>query len=247
MPKFTWYDLMTTEPDAAIEFYREVTGWLAERFDPSPSERYSVWHAKSGPVGGVAAHGAPGEAASFLGHVAVEALEPAIERVRHAEGRVLVEPTVIPSVGRFSVVADPLGARFSLFEPDDQPSGCEASSVDPIGRISWHELSSTDASAALAFYERAFGWKKLDALPMGAMGEYVLFGEDSEPYGGMMTVADEPPLWRFYVEVSDLDAAVERAKALGAALEHGPAAVPGGGRVAMLTDPGGARFGLSGS
>jgi predicted enzyme related to lactoylglutathione lyase len=53
-----------------------------------------------------------------------------------------------------------------------------------------------------------------------------------------------PPMWSYYVEVSDLDAAVERAKARGARLMNGPMEVPGGARVAQLADPQGAAFAL---
>ena len=57
--------------------------------------------------------------------------------------------------------------------------------------------------------------------------------------------ADAPaqPYWLHYVAVADsADAAAERAKNAGATLLSGPMEVPGGDRIAVLTDPQGAVF-----
>ncbi len=52
------------------------------------------------------------------------------------------------------------------------------------------------------------------------------------------------PRWLYYTETSDLDAALGRARTKGAKVVHGPEEVPGGGRIAQLTDPEGAPFAL---
>jgi len=62
------------------------------------------------------------------------------------------------------------------------------------GQFCWHELMTTDADAAKAFYSETIGWK---VKSMDGMPDYnVLFvGEDS--VGGIMTMPDEvkaPPL-----------------------------------------------------
>ena len=53
-----------------------------------------------------------------------------------------------------------------------------------------------------------------------------------------------PPTWLFYTETPDLDAAITRAVAKGAAVMNGPMDVPGGGRIAQLKDQQGATFAL---
>jgi predicted enzyme related to lactoylglutathione lyase len=63
----------------------------------------------------------------------------------------------------------------------------------------------------------------------------------------MFTKAKQMPMptaWLYYTQVADLDAAVGRAKAGGAKLLNGPMDVPGGARIAQLTDPQGAFFAL---
>lgn len=65
--------------------------------------------------------------------------------------------------------------------------------------------------------------------------------------GGMMTTpqgSPMPPMWIYYTATSDLDAALARAKQRGATIMNGPMDVPGGGRIAQLTDPQGAAFAL---
>jgi predicted enzyme related to lactoylglutathione lyase len=53
-----------------------------------------------------------------------------------------------------------------------------------------------------------------------------------------------PPSWVYYVHVDDLDAAIDRAKRLGAQVLFGPMDVPDGGRVAQLLDSQGVWFAL---
>ena len=65
--------------------------------------------------------------------------------------------------------------------------------------------------------------------------------------GGMMTTpkgSPMPPMWLYYTETPDLDAAITRATKKGATIMNGPMDVPGGGRIAQLMDPQGAAFAL---
>ena len=81
---------------------------------------------------------------------------------------------------------------------------------------------------------------------MGSVGIYRIFGIGDKQLGGMMTVpkdAPMPPMWIYYAEVSELEAALARATGKGATLMNGPMDVPGG-RIAQLTDPQGAVFAL---
>ena len=36
--RFIWYDLMTTDPDAAAEFYTKVAGWGTAPWEGAPDE-----------------------------------------------------------------------------------------------------------------------------------------------------------------------------------------------------------------
>jgi predicted enzyme related to lactoylglutathione lyase len=123
----------------------------------------------------------------------------------------------------------------------------EAHDVTKAGEFCWNELMTSDYVAGFDFYKNMFGWEKKDEFDMGPMGKYWLFGQGDKTYGGMMTKpadAKMPPAWIYYVEVADLDAAIERAKSKGGKVVNGPMDVPGGTRIAQLFDPQGALFAL---
>jgi predicted enzyme related to lactoylglutathione lyase len=106
---------------------------------------------------------------------------------------------------------------------------------------------TSDYAVAFNFYSQLFGWKVFQDMDMGPVGTYRIFGIGDRQLGGMMTIpkgSPMPPMWLFYTEVPDIDAAVARARKKGATLMNGPMDVPGGGRIAQLMDPQGAAFAL---
>ncbi len=246
--RFVWHELMTTDPKAAIAFYSEVVGWKTEAFpEPMGPEPYTMWVASQGPLGGVLTLPEPAKQAGapphWMGNVSVDDLDRTVAKVKELGGSIHVAPMAIPHVGRFSVIAEPGGASLAVVQFDQE---MQPHDVSKPGEISWNELYTTDAEAALAFYGALFGWRREADFDMGPMGKYLLFGKDGQQYGGMMKRPQEMPVsaWTYYVRVDDLDAAIARATAKGGKLVNGPMEVPGGDRVAQLTDPQGASFAL---
>jgi len=247
--RFVWYELLTTDPKNAMAFYSDVVGWKTQKFEESASsEPYFMWVGSQGPLGGV--YPITGEAKKngaephWMAHVEVEDVDGRALEAEQLGGSVLVPPREIPKVGRFAVIADPQGAFLSVFKPL-QPM--TAHDTTKPHEFSWHELYAQDHESAFRFYRELFGWQQLSEMEMGAAGKYVIFGKGDKQYGGMMTITPEmktPPMWCYYANVEDLDAALGRAKAKDAKLMFGPMDVPGGGRVALLTDPQGAVFAL---
>jgi uncharacterized protein len=248
--RLVWYELLTTDPDAAIAFYTHVAGWTTQ---PWESGDYTMFLAGQGPLGGVTrlpdAAAAQGAAPYWQANVQVADVDASVALVQELGGRVHhVED--VPMVGRFAIIADPQGAVIAVFAPArDLPPH----DVAKPGEFSWHELYTTDHEAAFAFYQRIAGWERLGEFDMGAMGKYLLWGRGGEQLGGMMTKPpgmktpdgrEVPPSWLFYVTTDDLDAALARAKDRGAQLLNGPMEVPGGQRIVQLLDPQGAAFAL---
>jgi len=114
------------------------------------------------------------------------------------------------------------------------------------GQIGWHDLTVENADELRAFYEKVFGFTSMP-ISMGEYDDFVLLAPDGSPVGGVCHARGEnqgiPPIWMSYVVVEDLDACVERAKAQGASIVHGPRSA-GGGTIAILEDPAGAHLGL---
>src|SRR5205814_10538927 len=110
-----------------------------------------------------------------------------------------------------------------------------------------HELMTTDALAAMEFYEQVFGWQPSEAMDMGPMGKYQMFNRPHGMIGGMMNkppaMANVPPNWQIYFRVPDVHAAADRVTANGGNILNGPMEVPGGHRAVNAIDPQGARVG----
>jgi uncharacterized protein len=110
------------------------------------------------------------------------------------------------------------------------------------GAISWSELTTSDVDAAKTFYGQLFGWSFEDA-PMEEM-TYTMVKANGEEVAGIMTIPSEagpmPPVWGIYVTVDDVDAAAEKAVALGGKIFVPPQDIPEVGRFCVIGDPQGA-------
>lgn len=246
-----WYELLTTDPKAAIAFYTKVTGWTTQAWDAGD---YTMWVGDQGPLGGVTllpdAAKAMGASPYWQANVQVANVDQTLEQVKQLGGKIYIVEDV-PKVGRLAVIADPQGAVLAVFQPAGDPM--PPHDIAKNGEFSWHELYTTDHEAGFAFYRQIAGWEKLGEFDMGPMGTYLLWGRNGQQLGGMMTKPKDmktpdgrevPPSWLYYITVSDFDAAFERAKEAGAKVLNGPMPVPGGQRIVQLMDPQGAAFAL---
>lgn len=244
--RFVWYELLTSDARAAEAFYAAVIGWrMADAGQPGTA--YTLACAGEHRVGGIMRlpqevcdqGGRPG----WLGYVGVADVDAKAREAEALGGRVLRAADDIPNVGRFAVIADPQGAVLVLFTPVMAPQ--PPAPVGTMGLASWHELYARDWPSAFAFYEALFGWRKGEAVDLGPMGTYQLFGHGAEPFGGMMSLPQAPiPAWMYYFSVDDIDAAAERIRQAGGAITNGPMQVPGGGWIVQAADPQGAHFAL---
>lgn len=247
---FSWYELITPDTTAASAFYGAVIGWTAQD-SGVPGQSYTIFSAGLVGVGGMMALPdelrARGIPPCWTGYIAVPSVDDYVGKVIAAGGDVQRPAEDIPGVGRFAVVADPRGAVFILLTPN---AGMTRPTVAPYtpGHVGWHELHAGEGISAFAFYSALFGWTKVNAVDMGPMGTYQIFGEGDVAFGGMMTKPDGAPgpYWRYYFTVDGINAAIGRVNAAGGQVVFGPMEVPGGGFVANCIDPQGAAFSLVG-
>lgn len=245
---FVWYELLSSDPEGAIRFYTAITGWQTQDWQGEGDVAYTMFTRGDVPVAGVMQ--LPEEAREqgvpphWLGYVTTPDVDASAARAAELGGAVLVEPQDIPEVGRFSVLADPQGAVFAAYTPAGQPPG--AGSEPEVGDVSWHELAARDHEEAFAFYAELFGWDATDAMELGEMGTYQMFGP-GRTVGGMFDRPAEmpgPPAWLYYIRVEDVDPAAETVRAEGGQVLHGPVEVPGGDRIVQCLDPQDGAFAL---
>ena len=244
--RFVWYELLTTDSDAARDFYTKVVGWGTTIWKNDAND-YVMWTVGEQPIGGVMK--LPEEALAqgarplWLPYVQVPEVDASNDQAVGLGAKSLVAPTDIPTIGRFAMLADPQGATFAIFKPEGDTPGPDGPTKP--GQFSWHELATTDYEAALGFYSELFGWTKVESMDMGEAGIYQMYGRGGAPLGGMFNKSPEmpgPPMWMLYVNVPSVDALADTIKESGGQILVGPMEVPGGDRIIQLLDPQGAAF-----
>ena len=226
--RFVWFDLMTTEPEKAVEFYTKVVGWGTTQWEGSsavhdvdqcqPADRRR-------------------DAAAAGGRARRRTGSPTSPR-----------PTSMPPRSRPSRSAPRCWSRRTTCRRSaasrcsaTRRARCSRSSCRSHrrpatkgrrsqGEFSWHELATREQPAAFRFYETLFGWTKTSAMDMGPHGQYQMFGRNDVELGGMFNKAAEmpgPPAWAHYIMVDDINRAAEATKAGGGQVLNGPMEVPG--------------------
>ena len=251
-----WYELMTTDVDAAKVFYEPVVGWTFGDAAPEFNGYRMINRSDGGFAGGVLPitddmqqHGArPG----WLSYIGVDDVDSAVAAIEQAGGKAWMPPTDIPNVGRVALVTDPQAAPFYVMKPIPPQGNPDAQSdvFSPdggLGRCGWNELLTTDVDAARRFYKEQFGWDSDESMDMGQFGEYRFFHRAGTRIGALFNPqTGAPGKWRFYFRVPSITASKETAEKAGATVTNGPHQVPGGDWIITGTDPQGAEFALVG-
>ncbi len=258
---FIWYELLTSDADAAGEFYGKVVGWTSINSGQTAMD-YRFFSAGDGSdmadgVGGymaitpdMAEHGAR---PAWIGYIAVDDVDASVARLSTAGGNVLMPAMTLDGVGRMAMVADPQGAPFYLMKGASDESSASFAATEPkLGHCAWNELATTDPDAAKAFYCAQLGWVAGDSMDMGPMGRYdfLKVGDDRGfNIGAVYTMVPEDPQphWLFYFRVPDIDAAVAAITDNGGRILQEPIEIPGGDFSIVGYDPQGAAFGLVGA
>ena len=112
---FCWAELTTPEVDKVTPFYGEVLGWQL-RVSDIGDRPYTIFSIDDKDAAAVMSP-PPGaeEETNWLYYLMVDDVDTSTAKVEELGGHVYLPPTDIPNIGRFSIVADSLGATFGLF------------------------------------------------------------------------------------------------------------------------------------
>jgi uncharacterized protein len=113
-----WTELATKDLEAAKKFYSELLGWKLEG-SQSAGMNYTEIVVGDKHVGGmfqITEECGPDMTPQWRSYVAVDDVDAAASRVEGLGGKVVMQPTDIPNVGRFCVINDPSGATISLIK-----------------------------------------------------------------------------------------------------------------------------------
>ena len=244
---FCWFELGTTDQNAAKSFYQSLFGWGADDMPMGPEGVYSMFTLEGRNAGAaytlmpeMRAHGVPPHWAIYI---AVESADDAAAKAVKAGGTLLKAPFDVFDVGRMAVIKDPTGAVFQAWQ-EKRPHSNGISGVP--GTFCWADLCTRDVEAAARFYSEVFGWQitKGENDNSGYLhiknGEHFIGGVPPSKYRQPGT----PPHWLAYFLVDDVDVAASKAKQMGANFYVPPMTMEGVGRMSVIADPQGAVFSI---
>lgn len=237
---FSWAELATSDSGAAKRFYTGLFGWSFADSEAGPGMTYTRLQKGGQDVGALFEMGPDqkGMPPNWGVYFTVASADESTRRANGLGAKTVMGPFDVMEHGRMTVLQDPQGAYFSLWEPRKHPG---FQRMNEAAAPCWTELQTKDPAAEKTFYTGLFPWTaKTDA------GGYTEWHVNGRPVGGMMEIPPEwgpvPTHWLVYFQVDDPDATVAKAKQLGATPMVPPTTIPNVGRFAVITDPQGANF-----
>jgi uncharacterized protein len=246
-----WFDLMSSDPARAAEFYHAVFGWEAE----APRAEFGGYQnfTKNGKrVAGLSpwmqeAGGPPNVWSVYL---RTDDAEATVKEVEAAGGSIMVPPMPVGEEGTMLVAVDPAGAVIGFWQ-SNQHHGF--SQRGEHGTPYWFESHTRDYAKSVDFYAKVLGARTEE---VGTGGDPDAVGPDAYSqvftgdlsYMGIMDAAKiHPPevgsFWQVYITVDDVAATVAQVESLGGTVLMGGEVTPYG-TLATVTDPLGAIFSL---
>lgn len=255
--KMIWADLVTTDLQSAEQFYGGLFGWSFREVEGGKRD-FAVAYSGEQPVAGLVRREPlmdQSRQPAWLPFIAVRNVADAQQVAVAQGGKVLSRPHAYPERGEQAVFADPQGAVFAVLASS---SGDPPDVLAAPGEWIWSSLITRDPDTDAAFYQKVFGYQVYDLAgdaggPNVAPGDdsniqHLVFASDEFARGSANAFpANRPnihPHWISFVRVEDTADAAQKAATLGGHVLVAPHLDRHGGRIAILADPSGARFGV---
>ena len=113
--EFSWHELTTTDPPAAISFYEKLFGWEKKSvFDMGDKGVYYMYGRDRFTYGGIMKQQPGGPGSYWLHYALVDSADAAAQRATKAGATIMVGPMEVPGGDRITVFRDPQGAVFAV-------------------------------------------------------------------------------------------------------------------------------------
>ncbi|MCK5945016.1 MAG: VOC family protein, partial [Planctomycetes bacterium] len=122
--RICWNEVLTTDDAAAQQFYTAMFGWQDDPKDMGPMGTYHCQMLGDKQAGGIMKNPQNGAPSAWLVYFLVEDLKAATEKAKTLGANAMMENAPIPEVGAFSMLADPVGAVFALFQGNEDLGKC---------------------------------------------------------------------------------------------------------------------------
>jgi uncharacterized protein len=241
--RFVWFEYVSKDASKVQPFFGELFHWKTKQ-EKMPSGPYTMITLGDRRLGGFDSPtpGVP-EAAHWLPYLQVANAREVASKVKSLGGKIVKEPVQLGEMATMSVVLDPFGAPFALWQPNNPQGTGDYTSAD--GAFIWNELYTPDPDKAVSFYKSIGGFEheQMKGERTGP-ARYDILNSDGKGRAGIMKMEGVPPQWMPYVMVANPDQTVEQAKRLGGTAKHPPETLEGVGRLAVIADPLGGIIGL---
>jgi predicted enzyme related to lactoylglutathione lyase len=179
---------------------------------------------------------------AWLSFIAVRDVDAAKKTALEHGAKVLREPHDLANRGREAVFADPQGAVFAVLASS---SGDPGDFLSAPGEWIWSSLHTTDPDTDAAFYQAVFDYEVFEQ-PSSPGAQHLTFATDNyaRASANSLSNAKALPHWMNYVRVDDAAKMAAKVVQLGGRVVVEPRDDRHGGKVAIVSDPAGAHFGL---
>jgi predicted enzyme related to lactoylglutathione lyase len=238
-------DIAVPEHERELEFYARVlaTG-------ENPLWREDLMNNRGMPIIGLGER-IPEHAdlpLQWMPHIQVVDVDASAERALDRGGRKLMHQE-----DEWAVLLDPNGAAFGIIPvvPSQTPPPTGGPSSEVVGRISWLDLTVSDASATRDFYQEVVGWA-VQEVEMedtgGRYSDYDMCASDGDAVAGVCHARGVnqglSPVWMIYLPVGDLAQSLARVQESGGAVIEARKGSAGELAYAVIRDPVGACLAL---
>lgn len=240
---FSWVDLTTTDVAGAKAFYGSLFGWNTIDLLTDVGGFYTMAQIEGHNVAGMGPlsdamqqQGVPSHWTSYVNHSDVDTIA---QKAGAAGGHIVLSPMDVMDSGRMTIIIDPTGAAFGVWQPKNHMG---AQMVNSPNTLVWNELQTRDPDTAIAFYRSVFGWtSQIDK------DGYMLLAQAGRGQAGIEKIGADwpenvPANWQVYFMVSDLETIAAKAKMLGGTLMSPPTPAGEMGTFIVMADPQGAVF-----
>jgi uncharacterized protein len=113
---FVHIELNTTDVDKAKDFYRQLFDWKLTDMELGPSGTYTMIDVGEGTGGGLLKNPEPGMPSFWLSYVLVDDIKAATKKAKSLGAKIFKDSIAVADMGWLSIVTDPTGATFGLWQ-----------------------------------------------------------------------------------------------------------------------------------
>jgi predicted enzyme related to lactoylglutathione lyase len=236
--QFVWHDLITPNPEQAMDFYSDLFGWTFETLGKDDMS-YHVIYSGGRVIGGIIPLNVKTHpSGEWLSSVSVPDVDKAVAYNTQKGGKTLFKPTNFKGRGRSALVQDPEGAYISFIRSE---------SGDPKFKMEnnswlWNVLWTNDIEGSLKYY-KGVGPYETEEINEEKVPYYMLKSGNMKMCGIMGNPVEKMrSAWLPYIKVTNVEEVSAKAESLGAVLMLEPRDDVRNGSVAIIQDPNGAPF-----